>query len=150
MRLRRRVQLLFVALFVILLAGVALNTWVEADRDDATSTVDERLIPARDELNQLLTSLVDQETGQRGFLLTDDEAFLQPLTSGRRQTVTSLRHLRTLLAADPAALAGVDRVRSRVDAWEQLGADFEIDAKRSGRDKIVSALVASGTGRRLF
>ncbi|MCU1379686.1 MAG: Stage sporulation family protein, partial [Acidimicrobiales bacterium] len=150
MRLRRRVQLLFVALFVILLAGVVLNSWVEIERDRASRTADDRLVPARDELNKLLTSLVDQETGQRGFLLTGDDAFLEPLTIGRRQTVASLLRLRTLLHDDPAALAGVDRVRSRTDAWQRLAADFEIDAKRSGRDRIVSALVASGTGRRLF
>jgi sigma-B regulation protein RsbU (phosphoserine phosphatase) len=150
MHLRRRVQLLFVALFIILVAGVALNAWVETERQRVSHAADDHLVPARDELNKLLTSLVDQETGQRGFLLTGDDAFLEPLTTGRRQTVASLRRLRTLLEDDPAALAGVDRVRSRTDAWQQLAADFEIDAKRSGRDQIVSALVASGTGRRLF
>jgi CHASE3 domain sensor protein len=149
-RLRRRVQLLFVALFVILLAGVLLDTAVESQRTTATRVVDDRLVPARDELGTLLTSVVDQETGQRGYLLTGQEEFLQPYTAGRTESARALRHLRSLLDEDPDALAAVDRVRSRVDAWQQLGADFEIDAKRQGRDEVVGALVASGTSKHLF
>lgn len=150
MPLRRRIQLLFFVLFVILVAGIGLDTAVETQRTDATAVVDHHLVPARDELSALLTSLVDQETGQRGFLLTGDETFLEPLTSGRQKATRSLRRLQSLLADDPDALAAVDRVRSRITAWEQLAADFEINAKRTGRDQVVSALVASGTGKRLF
>ncbi|MCU1486969.1 MAG: hypothetical protein JWN67_3715 [Actinomycetia bacterium] len=137
-------------LFVILLAGIGLDTAVEEQRSDATAVVDDHVVPARDELGALLTSLVDQETGQRGFLLTGEESFLEPLTTGRKQAVRSLRHLQSLLADDPDALAAVDRVRSRIAAWQQLAADFEISAKRTGRDQVVAALVASGTGQRLF
>jgi sigma-B regulation protein RsbU (phosphoserine phosphatase) len=149
-RLRRRVQLLFVALFVILVAGVLLDTAVEAQRTDATHAVDDSLVPARDELGTLLTSVVDQETGQRGYLLTGQEEFLQPYTAGRVESDRALRRLQSLVRDDPDALAAVDRVRSRVDAWQQLGADFEIDAKRQGRDEVAEALVASGTGKHLF
>jgi sigma-B regulation protein RsbU (phosphoserine phosphatase) len=149
-RLRRRIQLLFVVLFVILLAGVALDTAVEAQRTDATRVVDDQLVPARDELSALLTSTVDQETGQRGYLLTGDDTFLEPYTTGRADTTRALRRLQSLLHDDPDALAAVDRVRSRVVAWQQLGADFEIDAKRAGRDQVADALVASGTGKHLF
>lgn len=150
MRIRRRIQVLFVALFLILLAGVALNSVVESGRDDAEHTVDATIIPARDELGSLLTSLVDQETGERGFLLTGDERFLDPYTQGRVASERSLEKLRTILADDADGLAGVDRIRSRVSAWQQLAADFEINVKRSRREEVVSALVSSGTGKRLF
>ena len=150
MRIRRRLQILFVALFLILLAGIALGSIVEGARDKAVRRVDGTIIPARDELSSLLTSLVDQETGERGFLLTGKDQFLEPYTKGRIQSEASLRRLRTLLADDPDGLAGVDRIRSRVSAWQQLAADFEINVKRSRRDEVVSALVSSGTGLQLF
>src|SRR4051794_41025157 len=62
MRLRRRLQLLFLALFLLLVAGIGLDTLVEAQRNDAASVVEDQLVPARDELGALRTSLVDQET----------------------------------------------------------------------------------------
>ena len=150
MRLRARILLLFLALFVVMVADVGVETWAEHDRDRANHVVDKQLVPARDELHNLLTSLVDQETGERGFLLTGKDSFLQPYTDGKRQTARSLDRLNTLFANDQDALAAIDRVRSRVDAWQQLAADFEIDAKQSGRDKLVTALVSSGTGKQLF
>src|SRR5688572_23508848 len=110
-QLRRRIQLLFVALFVILVAGTALDSIVEGDADRAAARVNEQLVPARDELQLLLTSLVDQETGQRGFLLTGRQAFLEPYEEGLVSASRSLTRLRQLLADDPDALAGVDRVR---------------------------------------
>src|SRR2546421_251522 len=82
--------------------------------------------------------------------MTGKQSFLSPYISGKKQTDESVRKLETLFGDDPDALAGVDRIRSRIDEWQQLAADFEIDAKRAGREETVSALVASGTGRQLF
>ena len=138
------------ALVVLLAAAVALDVAVARQRDDVEANLRSRLRPAREELASLLTSLVDQETGQRGFLLTGDESFLEPYRAGRQETTSAIRSLRRLLADDRALLAGVERIRSRVQAWQQLAAEFEIDAKREGKDELVAALVASGTGKRLF
>ena len=112
MRLRRRIQLLFLALFLILLAGVGTDTLLEIRRNDAARTMNEQLVPARDELNALLTSLVDQETGERGYLLTGREEFLRPYRDGRQQAAASLTRLRHLLADDSGASAGIDRISS--------------------------------------
>ena len=150
MRLRRRIEALFVALFLVLAAQVGVEAWAESARTNASRTINETLVPARDELAALLTSLVDQETGQRGYLLTGKDEFLDPYRSGTAQTDRSLRHLQELFANDPDTTAAIDRVRSRVTAWQQLAADFEIEAKRAGRDQVVTALVGSGTGRQLF
>ena len=150
MRLRRRIQLLFVALFLVLVAGVAVDTFADIARADAASTIDDELVPARDDLHELLTSLVRQETGQRGFLLTGQASFLQPYEHGRKETEITLDRLAERFAGDVQMSDGIDRIRSRISAWQQLGADFEIDAKRRDREAVVTALVSSGTATRLF
>jgi CHASE3 domain sensor protein len=150
MRLRRRIEMLFVALFVMLAAQVGVEAWAEHLRSNANEIVDEQLVPARDQLAALRTSLVDQETGQRGYLLTGDDVFLEPYREGRAATSEAIGELNDLFPGDPDALAAISRMESRISAWQQLAADFEINAKRSGRDEMVSALVSSGTGRQLF
>jgi serine phosphatase RsbU (regulator of sigma subunit)/CHASE3 domain sensor protein len=149
-RLRRRIEVLFVTLFVVLATQVGVEAWAEHIRSNANGTINQQLVPARDALAELRTALVDQETGQRGYLLTGDDEFLEPYRIGREQSEQSLRKLRILFEDDFDALAAVDRVESRVSAWQQIAADFEIDAKRSGRDEMVTALVSSGTGREFF
>jgi len=39
--------------------------------------------PARLQVEELRAAMVDQETGLRGYLLTDDTTFLQPYDDGR-------------------------------------------------------------------
>jgi CHASE3 domain sensor protein len=150
MRLRRRIQLLFVALFLVLVAGVTTDTIADMRRADAAQTIDDELVPARDDLHALLTSLVEQETGQRGFLLTGRDSFLEPYERGRRQTEATLDGLASRFQDEPDIADHLDRIRSRISAWQQLGADFEIDAKRADRSSVVTALVESGTATRLF
>ena len=150
MTLRRRVQALVGALVVLLLVAVALDITVARERDRTADRIEDRLRPARDDLSTLLVSIVDQETGQRGYLLTGDDDFLEPYVVGRRQSEEALDSLRQTLGGDDDLLAAIDRIRSRLEAWQQLAADFEIEARRSGREDVVSALVASGTGKRLF
>ncbi|HUQ39237.1 MAG TPA: SpoIIE family protein phosphatase [Acidimicrobiales bacterium] len=150
MRLRRRVQLLLLAFFALVAADFAFDLYLVTQRDHVQADIQERLDPAQDELANLLTALVDQETGERGYIITGREDFLQPYLTGQSQLNQSLDELSHSLEDRPALSAGVERVESRVGAWRQLGADFEITAKRAGRDADASTLVSTGTSKTLF
>ncbi|HYJ11776.1 MAG TPA: CHASE3 domain-containing protein, partial [Polyangiaceae bacterium] len=52
-------------------------------------------------LAQLLSSLKDVETGQRGFLLTGDETFLEPYYAGLKETEKMLADARRMTADNP-------------------------------------------------
>lgn len=150
MRLRRRMQLLFVPLLVLLAANLGLDGYFVHQRDRVLEVVDGRLTPSRLALANLLVALVDQETGERGYIITGQEAFLDPYRDGQARVDARLDELDRLLAPDHDLVAGVGRVRSRITAWRQLGAEFELDTKRAGRDAEAAALVATGTGMVLF
>ena len=44
-------------------------------------------------ISTLLQSMIDQETGLRGYVTTNNPDFLQPLTSGRAQYSSTLQSL---------------------------------------------------------
>ena len=50
----------------------------------------------------LLSSLKDAETGQRGYLLTGDNAFLEPYLAARDRLPNHLKELRALTSLRPA------------------------------------------------
>ena len=52
-------------------------------------------------LAQLLSSLKDVETGQRGFLLTGEERYLEPYQAGLRESSKMLNEARRLTADNP-------------------------------------------------
>lgn len=150
MRLRRRMQLLFLPFLALLAANLGLDRYFAHQRDQARAVVDGRLNPARLALSDLLAALVDQETGERGYIITGQEAFLDPYRAGEAAADARLGELERLLGADPDLAAGVGRLRSRVTAWRQVGVAFELEAKRQGRDAEAAALVATRTSMGLF
>jgi sigma-B regulation protein RsbU (phosphoserine phosphatase) len=150
MRLPRRVQVLLASFLTLVVIALGVDVGVLRVREQSSDRLEDTLEPAQLALQTLLTSLVDQETGERGFLLTGDESFLEPYDDGRAQTSDLLDELTDRLEGRESLRAGIERLRSRVGAWQKLGADFEIAARRDGREDVVEALVATGTGRQLF
>lgn len=61
-------------------------------------------------LDQFLLSLDDTETGQRGFVLTGDTAFLKPHLEGVERSRHLISQLRVLAATDPAQQQDLDEL----------------------------------------
>src|SRR5215217_7677722 len=68
---------------VIAVAAIAVVTWRSLQsREDAAARVNHTL-SVIERLEALSSSLKDAETGQRGFLLTGEERYLDPYTVAR-------------------------------------------------------------------
>lgn len=150
MYLRHRVQLVFVVLAMLVVTDVVLDRVLVAERDDLRSDVRALWEPARGAAADLLFGLVDQETSERGFLITGDDEFLAPFREGGQRVDEALAGLQRLVGDDERIGPQLRRAGDRVTAWRQLGAAFEIEAKQSGRDDDVRSLVATGTSKELF
>jgi CheY-like chemotaxis protein/signal transduction histidine kinase len=98
------------------------------------------------QLEELHSSLKDAETGQRGFLLTGDESFLEPYTLGRTSLVGAVDALRRQLDGNPAQLRRADALQQLVD--ERMAViDRTIAEQRSGDPAAALAIVRSDRGR---
>ena len=96
--LRRRVSIL-ITLAAIVVAVIAVGALAAfRDLSRARERLADRLDPALVQSGTLLASLVDQETGVRGFVLSGQSEFLEPWTAGRQQEQTVSAELRSLLA----------------------------------------------------
>ncbi|GAA4346667.1 hypothetical protein GCM10023185_01170 [Hymenobacter saemangeumensis] len=65
----------------------------------------------------LLRSIVDMETGFRGFLLIGNEAALENYYEGERELVGSFSELRDMVADQPEQVVLVDRVQRLYQQW---------------------------------
>ncbi|WP_192821169.1 ATP-binding protein [Rufibacter sp. LB8] len=63
--------------------------------------------------------ILDMETGLRGYLLTGDKTFLPPYLKGRAQFSSSILLLDSLTAKDPVQNAKVQRIREKMQEWNQ-------------------------------
>ena len=139
------------ALLGLVLGAAAVVLLAAIDRvNDNRVLVATVFQPASVQSRALLVALVDQETGQRGYVLTGDDSFLDPYRDGRRAVARSLAALRAEFRDDPQMLAAVDDVEAAAETWQQVGARPEIVARRAGESDVAQALVLSGRGKRAF
>jgi diguanylate cyclase (GGDEF)-like protein len=121
--LRTRILLPVVAL---VLAGVVYGA-AAIQRSTATRSAD-RVQTAQD----LLTGMLDQETGLRGFLLSGRSGFLAPYVAGTRhyEEALSLAHVQLARNRDAArAVAHADAIAER---WRVLAEDAIADTRATG------------------
>ena len=143
--LARRLRAALVALsLLLLLAGIAIVV-VLRQADRALSDQTQRTFPARVAASQLLTSLVNQETGLRGFVLSRDKTFLEPYRQGIvDEQLTRARLERYVQPSDPARLALLT-VDAAITAWrDQYATLLTTDGSAGGADGTIAF------GRELF
>lgn len=121
----------------------------------------------------VIKAMIDQETGERGFLITGEDSFLAPYISGKDLLDQSILQLRTLVATahDPKGAEdglndlensakswlndSIDRLEKLAGDWVTLAAEPEIAARRTMDAhpkslKDVAALLEAKTGKDLM
>jgi len=66
-------------------------------------------------LESIKSAITDAETGVRGYLITRDEQFLEPYTSGSQSLSPLFTELRTLIAGKPDYIKQIDTLRQLTD-----------------------------------
>jgi CheY-like chemotaxis protein/CHASE3 domain sensor protein len=98
------------------------------------------------QLQTLLSAVKDAETGQRGFLLTGNELYLDPYTTARAALPGLVRRVRELTADNPRQTQRIDTLdRLAVDKLAELAETIEL--RRAGNAEQALALVRNDRGR---
>ncbi len=135
---------------VVLLSLVvgALLAVTVAQFVSAQDRLRDELSPAKVELGTILALYVDQETAERGYILTGRSEFLEPYDAAAPQIDQLLDKLQGQVSTDVwGRLAAMDEAHQD---WLEQAAEPELDAARSGDRTRAEELVASGDGKRLF
>jgi signal transduction histidine kinase len=130
------------------LAAVAMLFISEGSYWQSVSTLD-RLVAvteARANVLDLRKNILDAETGQRGFLLTDRAEYLAPYNKALQPIGELLTGLETHYSGQPTANAIVDKLSEQVNARLSFIATT-IRLKQEGKSDAVAELVLTGFGK---
>ena len=98
-------------------------------------------------LSNVLGLLKDAETGQRGFVITGDDAFLEPYAQALTAIPAMLHDLRDLTADNPVQQRRLDQAEPLVDAkLAELKAAIEM--RRSRGFEATAEHIRAGLGKR--
>ncbi|HEY9725450.1 MAG TPA: CHASE3 domain-containing protein [Chroococcales cyanobacterium] len=93
--------------------------------------------------------LVDAETGQRGFLVTNAVNYLEPFDSGRKNFQTHIDALKKLVSDNPTQVTRAGAVEQKArQKFSEL--EESINLKKAGKDKEVVALVLTNKGKQIM
>jgi len=100
------------------LAALAMLAISEASYQDATSSLDRlgERGTARTKLNDLVKAVLDAETGERGYLLTERPEYLRPYQQALRESHALLSWLNDYYARDPKLAALMVELAKETDA----------------------------------
>src|SRR5947209_707174 len=133
-------------LILIVIAGSSV--WLsEQARETAADVQDAQSIRTR--TSRLLALLLDAETGQRGFLLTQDPKYLEPYEAARRQIGPDLERLKQLHHSDPQQEKAVDEL-SRVVSDKLAELAETIALAQAGNQAGALDVVKTDRGRELM
>ena len=145
-------MLAFVLIFATMFAqsAFAYRTSIETQRSADLVAHTDRVIT---DTNEALSSVLDMETGLRGFYVTGRDDFLAPYNSGKIHFAELIRELKVLTADNPAQTRRWVDLEARVATWQRDVAEpgialrRDISAGRVPYDNLV-AFVATGEGKR--
>jgi signal transduction histidine kinase/ActR/RegA family two-component response regulator len=146
--MKKSLLLGFAALLLLLAvdAGMTLHT---AARLRVSQLRIAEVAGIRIELRALLAAYVDAETGQRGFLLTGDEAYLEPYHAARIAIERSDLRLKSLLTPEKE----LTELRARIETLgSQRMAVLEraLSEQREHGSEAALALIRTGQGKELM
>jgi signal transduction histidine kinase len=140
---RTTIALLAIGFFAVF-AIVAASLWLAARTDIYAGSLSE-VLRIRRETFTVISLVQNAETGQRGYLLTQEEPYLEPYFASVRSIDEEFAQLRRLIEVRPEFSEEVERLAALVR--EKL-AELEgtVQLARSGRMQEALRLVRTGRG----
>lgn len=136
--------------FPALLVFVAWNAYLTLEhfyRLQKTSTLmlESSLIQAN--LAVIVKDLTDMETGERGYVVTDDPSYLQPYTDAKERIGTDFAALRSGLAARPQEEQSLEAQLESLAHSKQAEMEHAIQLRRNGYRLRSFRLMATNEGK---
>ena len=139
-----------ITLAVILLttASVSVISLRNLSAIDEADTWTRHTYEVLGEMGRVTATMVDQETGVRGYLVSGDPAFLAPYTGGRKAFQTALETVRRLTADNPRQQERLQALEGFARQWQDGVAEKEIRLMgNAGTQDEARRLEASGVGK---
>src|SRR5205823_5180101 len=103
----------------------------------------------QDELDKLLSTIVEAETGQRGYIITGDEEYLQPYTKATSSINQHIERLKALIADEPEQQRRLASLEQKMAERLQLMSET-IELRRTKGFGSAEEVIATGRGLRMM
>jgi len=147
MKIMYKFSIYLVLAALMLIIGVAFSIW-SFNQIHITSDARKSNNHVIDKANNLLSMLKDAETGERGYLLTGDEAFLEPYFATKNNIASNMAELHNLTKISDAK-KHLDVMEPLITA-KMVELKYLIDLRHDNDMTSVVSVIREGRGRQLM
>ena len=137
------------AMSLILLIGIGLVAYTSFNRLIASNEWVTHTHQVLEHIGSVLNLLKDAEDSQRGYVITGDEAFLEPYQNASRDIFGVVTALRQLTADNPNQQKRLDLLQPLINA-RLSGIKQAIDLRKAGNIDETVKVIHGGEGKRLM
>jgi CHASE3 domain sensor protein len=133
-----------------LLVCMALNAYLAVDHLRQMREMDALTLESsktQTTISGVLTDLTDMETGQRGYLLTGDQSYLQPYTTAKDRIGADFGNLRKQTAGRPQVEQSLESQLESLAKVKQVEMERTIDLRQRGYRHRSFMLVNTNEGK---
>jgi CHASE3 domain sensor protein len=135
---------------VVLLILMAFNAYLAIDhlkRIRATAALSLESSAVQAGIARVWQDFTDMESGQRGYLLTDDDGYLQPYTDAKNEIATHFANLRSALATRPQSEQTLETQLESLAGLKQAEIERTISLRQQGYRHRAFQLIQTNEGK---
>ncbi|WP_258166434.1 CHASE3 domain-containing protein [Paenibacillus sp. PCH8] len=97
--------------------------------------------------NAIEKNVLNMETGQRGFMLTGNESYLEPYSQGLSQWSSNYDQLIALIRDNPSQQQSLQNIKAHIIRWIEIAGEPSVDLKKQGDQAKVIEFFQSDPGK---
>src|SRR6266478_3071396 len=149
-KMERRLVLWGFVVAAAILVFVGLDSYLHTVRVDEAADARKRSYEAELKLDEVVVArLVDAETGQRGYLLTGDDAYLEPYREAIKNLDQVMGQLKDLTAGNPNQQKQLQTLEPLIER-KLAELQMSIDLRRKEGFAVANQVVIAGHGKELM
>jgi methyl-accepting chemotaxis protein len=149
MKISTRLYLGF-GIIVALLVGLVSMAYINFSKLSAANDINLHTYEVMGEVNSVLESLINIETGQRGYALTGNTASLEPYNAGKESFQRHLDRAKSLTSDNPKQQERLNRLAAEERQWLTTVIDPAIALRRDvgdNKERMVEVIALEQAGK---
>lgn len=119
---------------LLVLAALVLSSWESLRQLREANALNTHSYQVVSAIDGLMQSIVNVETGQRGFLVTANDSYLEPLRDGEKRFDEKLKRAKELSLDNPQTQALLKKLGYAYDEWHDSTIIMGVNTRRSMGD----------------
>lgn len=137
LKINIRTKIIFSYVLVLLCLGVFL--WIVSGHLSAlqkeAATIGENDIEILRLTHDIEKNLLEMETGQRGFVITGDPAYLKPYKEAMSTWEMNYNKLHQMIKDNPSQANQLEQIKGNVEKWIEVAGQPAVRLKQAGQDE---------------